>query len=199
MIRKIALRLALPSMVAALSACAAGPNPTKFEETTLATTTHLSAGSRVYVYSFLSARAGFIGPATVRELENDVTALLRRHQVSTTMLRLADTDEGKYLIRDAGTITVPVGRVLRENASAEGDFRPDYRLMMFPAETRPGSGGVAYTITYRLVDVATGREVWFTRSQSSFMNWVTVDQDSVERAAGMTAGLEEEMLRYNLF
>lgn len=199
MIEKFPRRLVLPGMAAALSACAAVPSPTTFEKTDLATSTHLTPGSRVYVYSFLSARAGFIGPATVRELEKDVTALLQRHQVTTAILRLADTDEGKYLVKDTATINVPVGRVLHENAGAEGTFHPAYRLMMFPAETRPLNGGAAYTITYRLVDVATGREVWFTRSQSSFFNWVTVDQDSIERAAGMTAGLETEMVRYNLF
>lgn len=187
-----ALRRAVFAAVLALQGCAVAPS---FHDTRMpgAPVTF----SRLYIYSFLDIADAALGPSLRRELSQQLAAGLESRGVSSEQHSFANTPVAGEFARvrnqEEHVESIPVGRVILQNAANERRFGAEYRLIAFPTQTRVVGSGRTYDIRWEIQDVRGARTVWTTTSRSRHTNWISTDENAAERARVIVDGLLSEM------
>jgi hypothetical protein len=169
--------------------------------------------SRLYIYSFLDITDDALGSSLRRELSRQLAAELESRGVSSEQHSFSDSRiAGEFpRLRDQEwrMDTIPVGRVILQNAANERRFGAEYRLVAFPTQTRvvgsertydirwgnPGCAGFANGVEHYIPIAAheldqQGRERWRTRQGNCGRSYF---RDDVVRSAPLICTARTEL------
>lgn len=90
---------------------------------------------------------------------------------------------------------IPIAQTFSENSKDESEFRPTYRLVVFPSDFKSYEAAQGYEIRWDIVDATDNRIVWGTRSNGSRVVWYSQDEAAEERAKQIVDGFIAELTR----
>ena len=180
--------------VVLLSACASN----EF----LQTKTHVDGlslkNTKLYIYSFLDARTGELGPNLLNEFDRQLTQQLAKSGITSKVLRFRDSEPGKQYSFTSAGMQIPVRETIQQNLANERDMGNDYRLIIFPSLLSVQGAWRHYDVRWDLLDARTGKAVWSTQSRGKHMNAWKADEDPETRAKTIVDGIVGEMQKSNL-
>lgn len=151
------------------------------------------SGSSVYIYSFLDVRDSTFGPKLLAEFDKQFAAALKEVAVTSTTLRFRDSEHGGYFAPASGNVANQVLQTVTKNLANERKAGARLRLTIEPINIERQGVRHYYDIGWHLSDASTGALIWTATSKGTHMNWVSSDENEVERAKGIVDEVIRQM------
>jgi hypothetical protein len=190
------------ALLALVCGCAAQFSATRSEVPGLKLT-----GAPLYIYSFFDVSDKSIGPATVVEINRQLTTALQAAGVPNKVMTYKETESGRDYISVDAPVDLDYGDAVRKNVAVERSFAPKYRMRIVPKRVwkaltvpyNPMSQTKRYfSVEWQIHEVATDKLVWSSTSHVDYTTWLTNDEFPQGRAKGTVSGIMDELARSGL-
>jgi hypothetical protein len=153
----------------------------------------------LYVYSFLDAREGAMGPQFLAEVRDQLGKALESRGVRHKQLWFNDSPlRTEYALEAKATgprssTRVPVGEIITATRAEEAAFGASHRLVIFPVEVVQSNAFTGFHVRWDLIDAHTNERSWSATSYSQHQKWFLGDENPRDRATSFVQDALAEM------
>lgn len=124
-------------------------------------------GSFVYIYSFLDISGHKVLDRLASEMHGQLGTSFAAAGIGSKLLPSRQNPATTFDEQPDRSRTVDVGTAIAANAGDEAATGARFRLIAFPTEIARGYQEREFDVCWTLVDIRTGRQIWWTRTIDS--------------------------------